>query len=111
MKRGGTIEPIRIKAKLLGNLGGSQLHGIRQGIGADDVAFPFPQRHDIHVLGLAGAQALDEQGTAAAHDQPHGSTIPGDQEIVEQSQGCVQAFFVHSLSEIVFKRPYWTIQS
>lgn len=53
MEGGGSIQPIRIEPEFLGHLGGGVFHRVRQRVGANDIALPFPKRHHFHVLGLA----------------------------------------------------------
>ena len=102
MERGGPIEPVRIEAEFRGDFGGGLFHRIGQGVGADDVAFPFAQGHDIDVLGGAGAQALRQQGTAAADDQPDGCGGPIGEEFAEEMECFGEVVLIH---EILFRHP------
>jgi hypothetical protein len=71
MEGSGSVEPIRIEPEFLGDLGGRIFDAFRQREGADDIPLSFAKRHHVHVLGLAGAEPLDEQGAAASNNQPH----------------------------------------
>jgi hypothetical protein len=95
MEGSSSIEPIRTEPEFPHDFGGGQFNCIRQGLGTNYTAPRFAQRHDVHVLGLAGTGLLDEQGASATDYQPNWSRYPCGEEPVEELEGSDQIYFVH----------------
>jgi len=53
------------------------------------------KRHHVHILSLAGAEPLNEQGATSSNNQPYGSYFSFGEEIVEKLKGSNEDCFVH----------------